>query len=143
VLIEISKNDHALHPSGATSQKITLKGDALIAKTSLNAENYIDATPCHTMLCRHVSFSHDHNPMSSNLCPVVTNLLQEFDGGMESRTTPIKEGENDQDITKVDTHEPSPSSSYKSSSTCTLRLVGIQQTTLDEIRPHLPHTTSK
>jgi hypothetical protein len=88
---EISKNDHALDSSGATTEEIKLKGGASIATTSLNAENYIDDAPCramlcrhisfsyapcHTMLCRHVLFSHDHNPMSSNLRPVVTNLLQ-------------------------------------------------------------------
>jgi hypothetical protein len=132
-LVEISKNDHTLHPSGATSQEVKLKGGALIAKTSLNAENYVDATPYHTMLCRHVSFSHDHNPMSSNLHPAVTNLLQEFDGGMESRTTLIEGVEDDEDIIKVDIHEPCPSPSYKSSSTWTPRSVRIQQTTLDAI----------
>ena len=33
-----------------------------------------------------------HDPMSCTLHPVVTNVLQEFDAGMESRTTPIQEG---------------------------------------------------
>jgi hypothetical protein len=74
-LAKISKNYNALHTSGATSAEIKLKGRALIAKTSMNAENYIDAAPYRTMLCRHVSFSHDHNPMSSNLCLAITNLL--------------------------------------------------------------------
>jgi hypothetical protein len=64
----------------------------VLAKISLNAENYVDAAPCCTMLCRHVSFSHDHNPTSSNLSPAVTNFLHEFDGGLESmrmmRTSP-------------------------------------------------------
>jgi hypothetical protein len=50
-LAEISTNDHALHPSDATSQEIKLKGGVLLAKTSFNAENYVDAAPCHTMLC--------------------------------------------------------------------------------------------
>jgi hypothetical protein len=44
-----------------------LKGGALLAKTSFNAENYIDAAPCHTMLCKHVLFSHDPTPISSKL----------------------------------------------------------------------------
>jgi hypothetical protein len=71
--------------------------------------------------------------MSSKLRPTVTDLLQEFDGGMASRTTPIQYGEDDEDITKVDTHDPCPSPSYKSSSTWTPRSVQIQQTILDGI----------
>jgi hypothetical protein len=71
-----------------------LKGDALLAKTSLNAENYVDATPCRTMLCRHVLLSHDPTTMSSKLH---TNLSDEFDGGMASRMTPIQEVENDEE----------------------------------------------
>jgi hypothetical protein len=58
-LAEISKNDHALDPPVATSQEIKLKVGALLAKTSLSAENYVDAAPCRTMLCKHVSFLHD------------------------------------------------------------------------------------
>jgi hypothetical protein len=69
-----------------------LKGGALIAKTSLNAENYVDAVPYNSMLCRHVSFSHDHNPISSNLRPDVTNLLQEFDGGWSRGQLQFKKG---------------------------------------------------
>jgi hypothetical protein len=57
------------------------------------------------MLCKYVSFSHDPTPMSSKLCTAVTNLLQEFDGGMESRMTPIQEGEDDEHITMLDTPE--------------------------------------
>jgi hypothetical protein len=38
-LAEIFKNYHAVDPPVATSQEIKLKGDALLAKTSLNAEN--------------------------------------------------------------------------------------------------------
>jgi hypothetical protein len=132
-LAKISNNDHALDPYGATSMESKLKGGAFLAKISLNAENFVDGAPCRTMLCRHISFSHDDNPMSCNLCPSVTNILQEIDGGMESRTTPIQEGEDDEDITKVDTHEPWPSPSYKSSSTWTPRSVRIQQATLDRI----------
>jgi uncharacterized membrane protein YgaE (UPF0421/DUF939 family) len=55
-LAEISKNDHALDPPVATSQEIKLKGGALLPKIYLNAENYVDAAPCRTMLCKHVSF---------------------------------------------------------------------------------------
>jgi hypothetical protein len=36
---------------------------------------------------------------------------------MESRATPIQEEEDDEDITKVDMHEPCSSPSYKLSST--------------------------
>jgi hypothetical protein len=53
---EISKNDHALDPPVAASQEIKLKGGALLPKIYLNAENYVDAAPCRTMLCKHVSF---------------------------------------------------------------------------------------
>ena len=49
-LAEISKNDNALDSSAATTKEIKLKGGALVAKTSLNAENYVHGAPCHTML---------------------------------------------------------------------------------------------
>jgi hypothetical protein len=52
---------------------------------------------------------------------------------MESRMTPVQEGEDDEDITKVDTHEPWPSPSYMSSSSWTPRSVQIQQITLNGI----------
>jgi hypothetical protein len=94
-----------------------LKGGALLAKKSLSAENYVDAAPCRTMLCKHVLFSPDPTPMSSKLHPSVTNLLQEFDSGMESRTTPIQEGEDNEDITMLDTPKIWSSTSYKSSPT--------------------------
>ena len=48
------------------------------------------------MLCRYKSFP--TAPMSCTMHPAVTNLLQEIDDGMESRTTPIQEGEDDEDI---------------------------------------------
>ena len=108
-LAEISKNDNALDSSAATTKEIKLKGGALIAKTSLNAENYDDGAPCRTMLTmfsRHFSPSHDHTTLSRKLCLVVPNILQEFDGGMESRTSPIQEGEDDEDITTLDMLEP-------------------------------------
>jgi hypothetical protein len=60
------------------------------------------AVPCFS---KHVSFSHDPTPMSSKLCAAVTNLLQEFDVGVESRMTPFQEGEDDKDITMHDTPE--------------------------------------
>jgi hypothetical protein len=131
-LAEISKNDHALDPPVATSQDIKLKGDALLAKTSLNAENYINAAPCRTMLCKYVSFSHDPTPMFSKLCAAVTNLLQEFDGGMESRTTPIQEGEDDEDTTMLGTPKIWSSTSYKSFPTWSSCPVRTQPTTLNE-----------
>jgi hypothetical protein len=74
-LAEISKNDHALDPPVATSQEIKLKEGSLLAKTSLSAENYVDAAPCSTILCKHISFSHDPTPMSSKFYAAVTNLL--------------------------------------------------------------------
>jgi len=49
--------------------------------------------PCYTMLCQHI--------MSCAL-PVVTNLLQEFVDGEESRMTPILEGGDDEDIAKME-----------------------------------------
>ena len=70
-LAEISKNDHALDPPAETK----LKGSALVAQTSLNVENYVDAAPCHTMLCRHVLLSHVPTLMSSKVRLVVPNLF--------------------------------------------------------------------
>ena len=84
--------------------------------------------PCYTMLCRYVSSTHD--PMSCTLHPVVTNLLLEIDDGMESRTTPIQEGEDDEDIDMLDTFMPWPSPSYKSSPTRSSRSSRIQPTPL-------------
>jgi hypothetical protein len=130
-LAEISKNDHALDPPVATSQEIKLKGGALLAKTSLNAENYIDAAPCRTILCKYVSFLHDPTPMFRKMRAAVTNLLQEFDGGMESRTTPIQEGEDDEDITMLNTPKIWSSTSYKSSPTWSLCPVRTQPTILN------------
>ena len=48
---------------------------------------------------------------------VVTNLLRQFDVGMESRMNPIQEGEDDEDIAMLDMHEPASSPSYKSTPT--------------------------
>ena len=61
------------------------------------------------------------------LHPVVTNLLQEFDAGIESRTSPIQEGEDDEDIAMLDKHEPASSPSYKSTPTRFSRSSRIQQ----------------
>ena len=44
-LAEISKNVNALDSSAPTTKEIMLKGGALVAKTSLNAENYVDGAP--------------------------------------------------------------------------------------------------
>jgi len=41
-------------------------------------------------------------PIMSCALPAVTNLLQEFVDGEESRTTPILEGRDDEDIAKMD-----------------------------------------
>jgi len=42
--------------------------------------------------------------MSCTMHPAVTNLLQDIDNGMESRMTPIQEGEDDEDIATSDTY---------------------------------------
>ena len=68
--------------------------------------------------------------MSCTLHPVVTNLLLEIDDGMESRMTPIQEGEDDDDIDMLDTFMPWPSPSYKSSPTRSSRSSRIQPTPL-------------
>jgi len=49
---------------------------------------------------------------------------------MESRTTPIQEGEDDEDIATLDTRTPRPSPSSKSSPTQPPRSVRIQPTHL-------------
>jgi len=41
-------------------------------------------------------------PIMSCALPAVTNLLQEFVDGEESRTTPILEGENDENIANME-----------------------------------------
>ena len=67
----------------------------------------------------------NNDPMPYILHPVVTNLLQEFDAEMESRTTPIQEGEDEEDIAMLDMHEPASSLSYKSTptqSSCSSRI---------------------
>ena len=68
--------------------------------------------------------------MSCTLHPVVTNLLLEIDDGMESRTTPIQEGEDDEDIDMLDTFMPWPSQSYKLTPTRSSRSSRIQPTPL-------------
>jgi hypothetical protein len=115
-LAKISKNDYALDPPVATSQEIKLKGGALLAKT---------------ILFKYVSFLHDPTPMFRKMRAAVTNLLQEFDGGMESRTTPIQEGEDDEDITMLNTPKIWSSTSYKSSPTWSLCPVRTQPTILN------------
>ena len=77
------------------------------------------------MLCRDVSVV-SHDTISCALHPAVTNLFQELGDGMESRTAPIQEGENDEDIAMLDTHATWPSQSYKSSPTQLPCLVRIQ-----------------
>ena len=79
----------------AKNNGIKLKGGAFLATTSATAElcDNPDA-PCYTMFCQ---------PFMSGALPAVTNLLQEFaDDGMESRTTPILEGGDDEDIAKME-----------------------------------------
>ena len=95
---EIVKQDKELaenvsnESSDAKTNGIKLKEGVYIATTYAAAklcDNH-DA-PCYTMLCRYKSAA-------------VTNLLQEIDNGMESRTTPIQEGEDDEDIAASDTY---------------------------------------
>ena len=69
----------------------------------------------------------NNDPMPHILHPVVTNLLHEFDAGMES---PIQEGEDDEDIATLDMHEPASSPSYKSTPTRFSRSSRIQPTPL-------------
>ena len=86
----------------AKTNGIKLKG-FYIATTSAAAElcDNHDA-PCYTMLCRYKSFP--TAPMSCTMHPTVTNLLQEIDDRMESRMTPIQEGEDDEDIAASDAY---------------------------------------
>ena len=115
--------------SDAKPKGIKLKEGVYLATNSAAAElcDNHDA-PCYTMLCRYVSSTYD--PMSCTLHPVVTNLLQELDDWMESRTTPIQEGEDDEDIAMLDTLISWPSPSYKSSPTRSSRSSRIQPTHL-------------
>jgi len=94
--------------------------------------------PYYTMLCQ---------PIMSCALPAVTNLLQEFVDGeelratpiiegeddediakMESRTTPIQEGEDDEDIVMLDMLTPSSFPSCNSSPIQLPRHSRIQQT---------------
>jgi hypothetical protein len=90
-------------PSNASSRDphngIKLKGGTFLATISAAAElcDNPDA-PCYTMLCQDVCYV-SNDPMSCTLHPVGTNLLQELAADeMESRTTPIQAGGNDEDI---------------------------------------------
>jgi hypothetical protein len=79
----------------AKNNRIKLKRGTFLAITYATTElcDNPDA-PCYTIFCQ---------PIMSNALPAVTNLLQEFvDDGMKSRTTPILEGEDDEDIAKME-----------------------------------------
>ena len=128
-LAENSETQQVFVPPSDPPNEIKLKKGSLIATASLDAAHYLDGEQCHTMFCAHVPFSND--PMNSALHPVVTNLLQRFDGGMESRTTPIQEGEDDEDITMLDIREPASSTST-SSPTWTATSVRCQPTALHQ-----------
>ena len=128
-LADIEKNTPPTNESSdAKPTGIKLKG--VYHATNFAATELCDNhdVPCYTMLCRYVSSTHD--PMSCTLHPVVTNLLQEIDNGMESRTTPIQVGEDDEDIAMLDTLLPWSPPSYKSSPTRSSRLSRIQPTPL-------------
>ena len=131
---EFAANDKKTPPSNdscdAQTNGIKLKDGVYITTTSIAAalcEN--PDAPCYTMLCRDMCFI-NNDPMPHILHPVATNLLQEFDAGMESRTTPIQEGEDDEDIDTLDMHEPASSPSYKSTPTRFSRSSRIQPTPL-------------
>jgi hypothetical protein len=122
----------------AKNNEIKLKGGAFLATTFATAElcDNPDA-PSYTMFCQPIMYGALH---------AVTNLLQEFaddgmesrttpilEGGddediaeMESRTTPIREGEDDEDIVTLDTPKPWSSPSCNSSSTQLPRRTRIQ-----------------
>ena len=70
-----------------------LHGGALLATTSTAALCDNPDAPCYTMLCQ---------PIMSCALPAVTNLLQKFVDGEQSRTTLIIEGGDDEDITKME-----------------------------------------
>jgi hypothetical protein len=77
---------------------IKLKGGAFIATISVDVhlcENHV--APCYTILSQDVRV---FDATMSCMHSAVTNLLQDVDDGMESRTTPIQEGEDDEDISK-------------------------------------------
>ena len=123
-MLKIKNTPPSNESSDAKPNGIKLKDGVYLATTSAAAElcDNHDA-PCYTMLCRYKSFP--TAPMSCTMHPVVTNLLQEIDDGMESRTTPIQEGEDDEDIEMLDTFMPWPSPSYKSSPTRSSRSFSI------------------
>jgi hypothetical protein len=118
---------------------IELQGGVLLASTSATAESCDNPNaPCYTMFCQ---------PIMSCALPAVTNLLQVFvdgeesrttsiiEGGddediakMESRTTPIQEGEDDEDIATLDMLTPSYFPSCNSSPSQLPRHSRIQQT---------------
>ena len=130
---EFAANDKKTPPSNdscdAQTNGIKLKDGVYIATTSAAALYDNPDAPCYTMLCWDMCFI-NNDPMPHILHPVVTNLLQEFDAGMESRTTPIQEGEDDEDIAMLDMHEPASSPSYKSTPTRFSRSSRIQTTPL-------------
>lgn len=106
-LAQNSEIKHAFDPPSALPNEIKLKKGTLFATIFLDAKYYLTEEPYHTMICTHVPYSSDM--LHSALHPSITNLLQKFDGGMESRsrTKLIQEGEDDQDIPMLDTHKPS------------------------------------
>ena len=117
-----------IEPSDVKPGGIKLKEGVFLATTSATAElcDNHDA-PCYTMFCQDVSIFNDTMSCAHS---AVTNLLQEIVVGMESRTTLIQDGEDDEDIIILDAHTPWPSPSYKSSPTWSPRSVRIQPTPL-------------
>jgi hypothetical protein len=92
---------------------LKLKGGAFIATTPAAAElceNH-DA-PCYTMLSQDVCV---FDATIACMHSAVPNLLQDVDDGVESRTTQIEEGEDDEDIATLDALTLHPFPGYKSS----------------------------
>jgi len=95
-----------IEPSDVKPGGIKLKEGVFLATTSATAElcDNHDA-PCYTMFCQDVSIFNDTMSCAHS---AVTNLLQEIVVGMESRTTLIQDGEDDEDIIILDAHTPCP-----------------------------------
>lgn len=101
---EISQNEKGTPISNIEGVK--LKGSAMIVHKS----KLLNMTPCYALMCN--SFS--HNDVLCVIFLLFANILHDYvdlppclgeDDKLESRTTRIQEGEDDEDITHLDTHE--------------------------------------
>ena len=109
---------------------IKLEGGALLATTTTAELCDTPGAPCYTMFCQ---------PIMSCALLAVTNLLQEFVDGEESRTTPIVEGGDDQDITKMESRT-TPIQEGESDEDITMldTLTPSSFSSCNSSRPHLP-----